>query len=179
MNTLYERIKNSGIWDDTYIYNNVIYSKRVSDEIPFLKRIIAEPLFDSDHIYKIHLRRVDLKKVDNKDKFIELTNQLCLFSVYKFENQYFFKFGCLFFNNSYELIKLSKSDMLAFARKLQKEHLEKHLNKRDAEAVALKHIDFLIDFIERKELVKDIEYLLDFYKKRSLLWVMDQQRIQV
>lgn len=150
MRTALEKIKNSGIWEKTYFYNNIIYSKRVSDEIPFLKRIISKPLFNSDCRYKIHLRRVDLKEVDNKDKFIDLTEKLCLFSVYEFENQYFFKFGCLFFNNSNELIKLSKSGMLAFARKLQKEHLEKHLNKRDAKAVALRHIEFLLNFIQQK-----------------------------
>lgn len=147
----YEKIKKSGIWSEVHKHNGIIYSKRVSDEIPFLKRIISKPLFDSDRIYKIHLRRIDLKEVDNKDKFIDLTEKLCLFNVYEFENQYFFKFGCLFFNNSYELIKLSKSYMIIFAHKLQKEHLEKHLNKRDAKAVALKHIEFLLDFIQKKK----------------------------
>lgn len=147
----YQKIKDSGVWSEVYIYNNIIYSKRVSNEIPFLKRIISKPLFNEHRVYKIHLRRIDLKEVDNKDKFIDLTEKLCLFSVYEFENQYFFKFGCLFFNNSNELIKLSKSDMLALACELQKEHLEKHLNKRDAKAVVEQHISFLLDFIQRKK----------------------------
>lgn len=146
----YQKIKDSDIWSETYIYNNIIYSKRVSNEMPFLKRIISKPLFNGHRIYKIHLRRVDLKEVDNKDKFIDLTEKLCLFNVYEFENQYFFKFGCLFFNNSNELIKLSKSDMIALACKLQKEHLEKHLTKRDAKAVITQHISFLLDFIQKK-----------------------------
>lgn len=145
-----QKIKDSGVWSEVYIYNNIIYSKRVSDEIPLLRRIISKPLFDGYRICKMHLRRVDLIEVENKDKFIDLTKKLCLFSVYEFENQYFFKFGCLFFNNSRELIKLSKSDMITFAYKLQKEHLEKHLNKRDAKAVAIKHIEFLLDFIGQK-----------------------------
>lgn len=147
----YRKIKDSGIWSETYIHNNIIYSKRVSDEIPFLKRVISKPLFNGHCIYKIHLRRVDLKEVDNKDKFIDLTEKLCLFGVYEFKNQYFFKFGCLFFNNSNELIKLSKSDMLDLACKLQKEHLEKHLTKRDAKAVATQHISFLLDFVQTKK----------------------------
>lgn len=147
-----EKIKKSGIWEESYFYNNIIYSKRVSNEIPFLKRIISKPLFDKNRIYKVHLRRVDLKEVDNKDKFIDLTEKLCLFNVYEFEKQYFFKFGCIFFNNSNELIKLSKSDMLAFSCKLQKEHLEKHLNKRDAKAVVKQHISFLLDFIQQKDI---------------------------
>lgn len=147
----YQKIKDSDIWSETYIHNNIIYSKRVRNEIPFLKRIISKPLFNEHRIYKIHLRRVDLKEVDNKDKFIDLTEKLCLFNVYEFENQYFFKFGCLFFNNSQELIKLSKNDMSAFALKLQKEHLEKHLDKRDAKAVATQHISFLLDFVQRKK----------------------------
>ena len=152
MKTILQKIKNSGVWSETYIYDNIIYSKRVRDEIPLLKRIISKPLFDKHRIYKIHLRRVDLKGVDNKDRFINLTKKLCLFSVYEFENQYFFKFGCIFFNNSNELIKLSKSDMLAFSCKLQKEHLEKHLNKRDAKAVVKQHISFLLDFIQQKDI---------------------------
>ncbi len=151
MTAAYQKIKDSGIWSETHIHNNIIYSKRVSNEIPFLKRIISKPLFNGHHIYKIHLRRVDLKDVDNKDKFIDLTEQLCLFNVYEFENQYFFKFGCLFFNNSHELVKLSKKDMLALGLKLQKEHLEKHLTKRDAKAVVTQHISFLFDFIQKKK----------------------------
>lgn len=147
----YQKIKDSGIWSETYIYDNIIYSKRVSDEIPFLKKVISKPLFNGHRIYKIHLRRIDLKEVDNKDKFIDLTEKLCLFSVYEFENQYFFKFGCLFFNNSNELIKLIKSEMNAFALKLQKEHLEKHLDKRDAKVVVMKHISLLLDFIQQKK----------------------------
>ena len=151
MNIIYQKIKDSGVWSEVYIHNNIIYSKRVSDEIPFLKRIISKPLFDSDRRYEIHIRRVDFEDIYNKDKFIDFTEKLLLFSVYEFENQYFFKFGCLFFNNSYELIKLSKSEMRAFAFKLQKEHLEKHLNKRDAKAVAAKHIEFLLDFIQQNK----------------------------
>lgn len=151
MNITYQKIKDSGVWSEVYIHNNIIYSKRVSDEIPFLKRITTKPLFNGHRIYKIHLRRVDLKEVDDKNKFIDLTEKLCLFCVYEFENQYFFKFGCLFFNSSNELIKLSKSDMSALALKLQKEHLEKHLTKRDAKAVVEQHISFLLDFIQRKK----------------------------
>lgn len=151
MNITYQKIKDSSVWSEVYIHNNIIYSKRVRNEIPFLKRIISKPLFNTHRVYKIHLRRVDLKEIDNKDKFIDLTEKLCLFNVYEFENQYFFKFGCLFFNNSNELIKLSKKDMLALAFKLQKDHLEKHLTKRDAKAVVRQHISFLLDFIQRKK----------------------------
>ena len=133
-----EFLRDSRLWSGIFRFENVIFSKRIKNDIPHLTEIYSKELFSDKQIQAIHKRRVD--KETNKRIPLKFTRDTLTLKVYESQDgQKFFKFGCFFINDSYNLYSNGDSFWSRFSLFLRFNHLNQHFKKSDCDNISLKY----------------------------------------
>lgn len=128
----------SKLWSDIFRFENVVFSKRIKNDIPYLREIYSKEIFNDKQIQAIHKRRVD--KETGKRLPLKFTRDTLTLKLYESKDgQKFFKFGCFFINYSNNLYLNGDDFWYRFSLFLRFNHLNQHFSKSDCDNISLKY----------------------------------------